>query len=85
MEYSFSNSARHHNVILVWDNATTKKYFRKGMLCEEIERLLHNFLKKIFEVMSEYVYYGHPRIVFTLYSIAFCNMKYINGIKFQQK
>lgn len=35
--------------------------------------------------MSEYVYYGHPQIVFTLNSIAFCNMKHINGIKFQQK
>lgn len=31
--------------------------------------------------MSEYVYYGHPRIVFTLNSIAFCNMKHINGKK----
>lgn len=51
------------------------------MLCEEIERLLHNLKKKIFEVMSEYVYYGYPRIVFTLNSIAFCNMKHINGKK----
>lgn len=32
--------------------------------------------------MFEYVYYGYLWIVFMLNLIVFCNMKYINGIKF---